>query len=72
MKQISLFTLSFRAKKDKVTKREQFLREMGQVIPWVRLVKVIAPHYPQAGNGRPPMGLEKMLRIYFLQKWPCS
>lgn len=68
MKQISLFASSFRGKK-KVTKREQFLSEMDQVIPWARLVERIEPHYPKAGNGRPPMGLEKMLRIYFLQQW---
>ena len=69
MKQISLFVSSFRAKKGKVTKREQFLSEMDQVIPWARLVKAIEPHYAKAGNGRPPMGLEKMLRVYFLQQW---
>jgi transposase, IS5 family len=69
MKQISLFTSSFRAKPGKVTKREQFLGEMDQVIPWARLVKAIEPHYPKAGNGRRPMGLEKMLRIYFVQQW---
>jgi transposase, IS5 family len=69
MKQISLFVSGFRGKKGKVTKREQFLSEMDKVIPWARLVKVIAPHYPQVGNGRRPMGLEKMLRIYFLQQW---
>jgi IS5 family transposase len=61
MKQISLFVSGFRGKPGKVTKREKFLGEMDQVIPWSRLVEVIKPHYPEAGNGRPPMGLEKML-----------
>jgi IS5 family transposase len=42
---------------------------MDAVIPWARLVGLIAPHYPKAGNGRQPLGLEKMLRIYFLQQW---
>ncbi len=42
---------------------------MDQVIPWARLVKVIEPFYPKTSNGRPPMGLAKMLRIYFLQQW---
>jgi IS5 family transposase len=39
------------------------------VIPWAALLRVIAPHYPKAGNGRQPLGLEKMLRIYFVQQW---
>src|SRR5712671_296437 len=38
------------------------------VIPWTRLLGLIAPHYPKAGNGRQPLGMEKMLRIYFLQQ----
>jgi len=57
------------SQKGKVTRRERFLAEMDAVIPWERLQAVIAPHYPTAGNGRPPLGLEKMLRIYFLQQW---
>ena len=55
--------------KGKVTRRERFLAEMDAVIPWTRLLGLIAPHYPKAGNGRQPLGLEKMLRIYFLQQW---
>ena len=55
--------------KGKVTRREQFLAEMDAVIPWARLLALIEPHYPTAGNGRQPLGLEKMLRIYFLQQW---
>ena len=55
--------------KGKVTRRERFLAEMDAVIPWPRLLALIAPHYPKAGNGRQPLGLEKMLRIYFLQQW---
>jgi len=39
------------------------------VIPWSRLAKQIAPHYPHSGKGRPPHDLERMLRIYFLQQW---
>src|SRR5665213_4395622 len=57
-------------RKKKVTRREQFLAEMNVVIPWAALVGRIAPHYPKAGKrGRPPMPLERMLRIYFLQQW---
>jgi IS5 family transposase len=55
--------------KGKVTRREQFLAEMDAVIPWARLIALVEPHYPKAGNGRQPLGLEKMLRIYFLQQW---
>src|SRR5260370_8935360 len=42
---------------------------MDAVIPWARLLRLIEPHYPKSGNGRQPLGLEKMLRIYFLQHW---
>ena len=55
--------------KGKVTRRERFLAEMDAVIPWARLMALIEPHYPKAGQGRQPLGLEKMLRIYFLQQW---
>jgi len=68
MKQTTFASLAFDAKK-KLTRRERFLREMDQVVPWARLTKLIAPHYPKAGNGRAPMPLEAMLRIYFLQQW---
>src|SRR5215831_8709388 len=57
------------SQKGKVTRREQFLAEMDAVIPWTQLLALIAPYYPQAGRGRQPLGLEKMLRIYFLQQW---
>jgi len=68
MKQLSFATLSYQNKKI-TTKREKFLNEMEQVVPWKRLLKLIEPHYPKAGNGRPPMPMECMLRIYFLQQW---
>jgi IS5 family transposase len=55
--------------KGKVTRREQFLSEMDAIIPWERLRKLIEPYYPKAGRGRQPLGLDKMLRIYFLQLW---
>ena len=57
------------AQKGKVTRRERFLAEMDAVIPWERLIARIEPCYPKAGAGRQPLGLEKMLRIYFLQQW---
>ena len=57
------------AMKKKVTRREQFLTEMEAVVPWGRLLALIAPHYPKVGpkGGRPPMPLETMLRVYFLE-----
>lgn len=69
MGQQRTFASSAWSKKGKVTRRERFLAEMNAVIPWTRLLALIAPHYPQAGNGRQPIGLERMLRIYFLQQW---
>jgi IS5 family transposase len=56
-------------KKGKVTRREQFQAEMNAVVPWRRLTAVIEPYYPKGEGGRQPMGLEKMLRIYFVQQW---
>lgn len=57
------------ANKKKKTRREQFLEEMNLVVPWTQLLQVVEPHYPKAGQGRPPLGMEKMLRIYFMQQW---
>ncbi len=59
------------AMKKKQTRRALLLAEMGAVVPWGRLLALIAPHYPKAGRkgGRPPMALETMLRVYFLQNW---
>lgn len=57
------------AAKKKTTRREKFLGEMEQVVPWTKLTTLIEPHYPQGRRGRPPVGLERMLRIYFLQQW---
>src|SRR6185437_1781013 len=58
--------------KTKVTRRERFLADMNAVIPWAEFVAVIAPYYPMRRrhrSGRPPMRIEAMLRIYFLQHW---
>jgi IS5 family transposase len=69
-KQPALPRLSHTMKK-KVTRREAFLAEMAAVVPWRCLLALIEPHYPKAGpkGGRPPMPLETMLRVYFLQNW---
>jgi IS5 family transposase len=68
MKQLSFASLTSDYKK-KQTKREKFLKEMNQVVPWSRLIGLIEPYYPKAGKGRKPMPLEVMLRIYCLQQW---
>ena len=57
---------SFRKKK---TKRGEFLEIMDEIIPWDEWVGVIKPYYPKGKRGRPPMGIEKMLRMYLLQIW---
>ena len=51
------------------TKRERFLEEMEQIVPWAELQALIEPHYPKGENGRPPVGMSIMLRVYFLQQW---
>jgi len=54
----------------KPTRRELFLAEMNEIIPWRELSEVIEPFYPKPeGAGRPPVGIERMLRIHFLQHW---
>ena len=55
--------------KGKVTRRERFLAEMDAVIPWARLLALLAPHYHRGATGRQPHDLERMLRIYFVQQW---
>ena len=57
------------ADKKKITRREKFLTRMEALIPWAKLLAVIEPFYPKGQRGRPPIGLERMLRIYFLQQW---
>lgn len=61
--------VSFDRPRTRRTKRELFLEQMNQIMPWTEMVSVIEPHYPKAGNGRPPIGLERMLRIHCLQHW---
>jgi transposase, IS5 family len=53
----------------KRTRRTAFLDEMERVVPWSALCALIEPFYPKPGNGRPPIGVERLLRIYFLQQW---
>ncbi len=53
----------------KPTRRDEFLATMQAIVPWSALCEVIEPRYPKAGNGRPPIGLQRMLRIHFIQHW---
>lgn len=68
MRQATLASVSFE-RYGKTTRRGAFLAEMERVVPWQQLCALIEPVYPKPGRGRPPVGLERMLRIYFLQLW---
>ena len=68
MRQLTLATANF-AKYAKPTRRAAFLAEMERVVAWAELAATIEPFYPKPGNGRPPVGLERMLRLHFVQHW---
>src|SRR5438477_4149475 len=68
MKQLTLAAVGF-DRYAKTTRRAAFLAEMERVVPWSALCALIEPFYPKPGNDRPPIGVERMLRIYFLQQW---
>jgi IS5 family transposase len=66
--QLSFSDLEYAAKK-KVTRRDRFLGEINAVTPWSALVAEVEPFYPKGkGRGRPPIGLERMLRMYIAQQ----
>src|SRR5437879_8448544 len=69
MKQQTLAMASGFERYTKKTRRALFLEDMEQVVPWAELCSLTEPVYAKAGNGRPPVGAERMLRIYFLQQW---
>ena len=68
MKQGMFTDIEYSGRKKK-TRREEFLEIMVEIIPWDEWVSVIEPYYPKGKRGRPPMGIEKMLRMYLLQIW---
>jgi IS5 family transposase len=68
MKQLGLSAPLF-VKKPKQTRRQQFLQEMEQVVPWALWESRIVPHYPTAGRGRRPFPLATLLRIHLMQQW---
>ncbi|MGA2647927.1 MAG: IS5 family transposase [Candidatus Sulfotelmatobacter sp.] len=69
MKQRTLAMMTGFERYSKKTRRTEFLEEMEQVVPWPELCALVEPYYPKAGQGRPPVGVERMLRMYFLQQW---
>ena len=68
MSQQTFKSLAYNTKK-KVTRRERFLEEMNGVVPWKRLEAIVKLLHPKDGNGRPPIGVERMLRMYCMQRW---
>jgi len=68
MKQMTFASAGFE-QYAKPTRRSAFLGEMDRVVPWSALCRLVEPFYPKTGHGRPPVGLERMLRLYFLQHW---
>ena len=70
MGQISFSDAEYAGKRKK-TRREVFLEEMDQVVPWKALLGLIEPHYPVAGRGRRPYPLESMLRVHLNAELVC-
>lgn len=68
MAQMTFSDLEYSRRKKK-TRREKFLESMNQLVPWEAWVAAIEPYYPHGRRGRPPVGVEKMLRMYLLQNW---
>jgi IS5 family transposase len=69
MQQRSLASQSVFEKYGRKSRRELFLDEMEQIVPWAELLALVEPHYAKAGKGRQPVGLSIMLRTYFVQQW---
>lgn len=68
MKQATFGEIEYSLRK-RMTKRDKFLCAMDKIIPWDAWVAIIEPYYPKGERGRPPLGIEKMLRMYLLQCW---
>ena len=68
MNQQTSFAEGEYARKKKTARREKFLAQMETVVPWARLVEVIVPHYPAGKRGCPPVGIKRILRLYFLKQ----
>ncbi len=68
MKQTTLAMAGFE-KHGRATRKAEFLLRMDKLMPWAEFCALIEPHYPKTGNGRPPVGLERMLRMYCIANW---
>ena len=53
----------------RATRKAEFLTRMDALVPWAEFCALIEPHYPRAGSGRSPVGVERMLRMYLLANW---
>ena len=69
MKQMTLAAIKGFEKHNRATRKAEFLSRMESLMPWAEFCALIEPHYPKAGNGRPPVGLERMLRMYCVANW---
>ena len=69
MKQMTLAATKGFEKYNRVTRKAEFLVRMESLMPWVEFCSLIEPYYPRAGNGRLPVGLERMLRMYCIANW---
>jgi IS5 family transposase len=69
VKQMTLATAKGFEVHGRATRKAEFLARMEMLVPWAQFCAVIEPYYPKAGNGRPPVGLERMLRMYLLANW---
>ena len=69
MKQMTLAAAKGFEKHSRATRKAEFLARMERLMPWAEFCALIEPHYPKAGNGRPPVGLERMLRMYCVANW---
>ena len=69
MKQMTLATAKGFEVHGRPTRKAEFLARMERLVPWAQMCALIEPHYPKAGNGRPPVGLERMLRMYLIANW---
>ncbi|MCX7150655.1 MAG: IS5 family transposase [Rhodocyclales bacterium] len=69
MKQMTLAATRGFEKHNRATRKAEFLSRMESLMPWAEFGALIEPHYPKAGNGRPPVGLERMLRMYCVANW---
>ena len=69
MKQMTLAASRGFEKHGRATRKAEFLARMEGLMPWAEFCALIEPHYPKAGNGRPPVGVERMLRMYCIANW---